>query len=91
MTLALRPLRVASGAGNEEGCLVLDDGRLVAVLVHLTGATYAELTGRWYLEAGFGQLDGAEQPTFADLEKAQQWISFKLAGSPRRPRSTTLH
>lgn len=78
MTLTLRPIRVATGF-EEDGMLVLDEEeRLVAVLVRL--ADDNEMApGRWYLEAGFGRLDGGSHPTFADLEAAQKWIRQCLA------------
>ncbi|WP_134499660.1 hypothetical protein [Microvirga pakistanensis] len=78
MTLTLQPVRVATGS-DEEGMLVFDEKqRLLAVLTHL-GDQYDGLTGHWYLEAGFGRLETHDQPTFADLEAAEKWISQRLA------------
>ncbi len=78
MTLTLQPVRVGNGS-DEEGLLVFDgEQRLVAVLTHL-GEQYDGLSGHWYLEAGFGRLDGPDHPTFADLEGAQEWIRQRLA------------
>ena len=79
MILALEHVRVATGSSDEHGRLVLADGRLVAVLVHLSGEHYKDFAGRWFLEAGFGQLDGPEHPTFVDLDAAQDWIGRRLA------------
>jgi hypothetical protein len=78
MTLTLQPVRVATGF-DEEGMLVFDEEqRLVAVLTHL--ADDNEMApGQWYLEAGFGQIDGVNHPNFADLDVAQGWISQRLA------------
>ena len=88
----LQRVRVATGSGDEDGCLVIADGRLVAVLVHLSGEHYQELSGRWYLEAGFGRLDGPDHPTFADLDAAQGWIMRRLAEQPHSvPRRPLLH
>lgn len=36
-------------------------------------------TGQWHLEAGFGQIDGINHPTFSNLDIAQDWISQRLA------------
>jgi hypothetical protein len=81
MTLTLQPMRVATGS-DEEGMLVLDeDGRLVAVLVRLSDQNEVA-PGQWYLEAGFGQIDGIDHPAFADLDMAQDWIGHRLARSP---------
>ncbi len=78
MTLTLHPIRVATGF-DEEGMMVLDEEqRLVAVLVHLSDENEVA-PGQWYLEAGFGQIDGINHPAFADLEAAQEWMSQRLA------------
>ncbi|MBM6578941.1 hypothetical protein ILT44_02005 [Microvirga sp. BT689] len=79
MSLTLRPVRVGTGS-DEEGMLVFDEEqRLVAVLTHL-GENYDGASGHWYLEAGFGRLDGPDHPTYADLDAAREGISQRLAG-----------
>jgi hypothetical protein len=81
MILTLQPMRVATGF-DEEGMLVLDeDRRLVAVLVRLSDQNEVA-PGQWYLEAGFGQIDGIDHPAFADLDTAREWIGHRLAGRP---------
>ena len=78
MSFTLHPVRVGNGS-DEEGLLVFDENRrLVAVLTHL-GEQYGDLSGHWYVEAGFGQLDG-DQPTFSNLGSAQEWMRQRLAG-----------
>ncbi|WP_262031688.1 hypothetical protein [Microvirga sp. Mcv34] len=78
MTLTLQPIKVATGF-DEDGMIVLDEKqRLVAVLVHLSDENEVA-PGQWYLEAGFGRLDGINHPVFADLDAAQEWISQCLA------------
>jgi hypothetical protein len=78
MTLFLQAVRVATGS-DEEGVLVFDEGhRLRAVLTRLTDQ-HDEVSGHWFLEAGFGRLDGPDHPTFADLDAAQDWIRQRLA------------
>jgi hypothetical protein len=73
MSFTLQPVRVANGI-DEEGMLVFDgQRRLVAVLTHL-GEQYDGASGQWYLEAGFGCLDGPDHPTYADLDAAQEGI-----------------
>ncbi len=84
MTLTLQPVRVATGS-DEEGLLVFaDDQRLVAVLTHLSDQ-HGDIAGHWFLETGFGRLDGPDHPTFADLDAAQNWIRQRLAGVQARP------
>jgi hypothetical protein len=79
MSLTLQPIRVATGF-DEDGMMILDDEqRLVAVLVRLADDNEVA-PSQWYLEAGFGQIDGVNHPTFADLEAAEEWITQRLAG-----------
>jgi hypothetical protein len=77
VTLTLKPVRVATGADDEEGRLVFAGGRLVAVLVRLS-EQHEELAGRWFFEAGFGRLDGPLHPAFRDLPEAEAWIAERL-------------
>ncbi len=78
MTLTLQPVRLATGSDDENGCLVFADGRLVAVLVQLSDA-HEGLAGHWFLEAGLHRrLDEPVEPTFADLEAAQGWLTQRL-------------
>ncbi|GEP07686.1 hypothetical protein [Methylobacterium oxalidis] len=77
MNLDLKPVRVATGSGDEEGRLIFADGYLVAVLVQLSDEHGAEAR-KWFFEAGFGQLAGPDQPTFADLDEAKAWITRRL-------------
>ncbi len=78
MSLTLQSVLVATGT-DEEGMLVFDqEHRLVAVLTHLSNQ-YGGASGHWFLEAGFGRLDGPNHPTFADLQAAQEWIDRSLS------------
>ena len=78
MSLTLEPVRVGNDF-DEDGMLVFDeDHRLRAVLTRLTDQ-HDGVSGCWFLEAGFGRLDGPDHPTFADLDAAQDWISQRLA------------
>jgi hypothetical protein len=78
MTLTLQPTRVATGF-DEDGMMVFDEEqRLLAVLTHISDENEVA-PGQWYLEAGFGRIDGINHPAFADLEAAQEWISQRLA------------
>ena len=76
MSLTLQPVRVANGH-DEEGVLAFVDARLVAVLVHLSEENEIA-PGEWFLEAGFGRVDGVEHPTFPNLDAAQDWIAKRL-------------
>ena len=77
MSLTFQPVRVATGI-DEEGVLVFDEERrLLAVLTQLSSENEVA-PGQWFLEAGFGPLGGRTQPTFSDLESAQDWISRRI-------------
>jgi hypothetical protein len=78
MSFTLQPIRVATGF-DEEGMMVLDEEqRLVAVLVRLSDDNEVA-AGQWYLEAGFGWIDGGSHPLFSNLDMAQDWISQRVA------------
>ena len=54
------------------------DNRLVAVLVRLS-EEHGRKAGRWYLEHGFGKLDGLAHPVFADLDEARDWLAQRFS------------
>jgi len=77
MSLTLQPIRVATGF-DEDGMLVFDEEqRLVAVLTHLSDENEVA-PGQWYLEAGFGRLDGISHPIFSNLDMAKDWMAQRL-------------
>ncbi len=83
MSFSLQPVRVGTGC-DEDGMLVFDaNERLVAVLV-LLSEQYKDLgvAGQWFLEVGFGPVGEKENPVFADLGKAQEWIAQRLQKLP---------
>jgi hypothetical protein len=77
MKLGFQPVMVDTNAPDEEGSLVFADNRLVAVLVRLS-KEHGRKAGRWYLEHGFGKLDGPAHPIFADLDEAQDWVAQRV-------------
>ncbi len=77
--LSIQPMRVATSRAGDEGCLVLADDVLVAVLVLLSDQ-YGADSGRWFLETGYGPIGGITHPTFASVDEAQAWIAERLAG-----------
>jgi hypothetical protein len=77
MKLGFQPVTVETNAADEDGCLVFADNRLVAVLVRLSDL-HGKKAGRWYLEHGFGKLDGLAHPIFTDLEEARNWVSQRV-------------
>ena len=81
MKLRLQPTRVAAIDGD--GLLVFSDLGLVAVLVRLS-ELHGHEAGLWFLEAGFGELDRHQRPTFLDIDAAQSWIASHLTSSATR-------
>ena len=80
-------MEVHSDNEDREGCLVLVDGQLAAVLVRLDDPVYdAPLLGAWYLEAGFGAALEMRHDVFANLEEAAEVIGADLTRQPaKRP------
>ena len=77
MNLHTRPIRVANGT-DEDGVLVFTgEDRLAAILTRLT-EQHEDLAGLWFLETGFGPVDGPNHPTFASLDEALDWINARL-------------
>ena len=77
MKLGFQRVTVDTHAPDDEGCLVFAGNRLVAVLVRLSDLHGRE-AGRWYLEHGFGRLDGPAHPIFDDLDEAEDWVAQRI-------------
>jgi hypothetical protein len=77
MSLRLQPVHVATGSDDAAGELAFADSFLAAVLVQLSD-DHEDDAGKWFLEAGFGPVNTATPPTFADLDAAQAWIMERL-------------
>ncbi len=74
----MQPIQVHTGSSDEEGRLVLVEGRLVAVLVRLTDRAHDVLVGTWFLEAGFGPCAATSPPVFQTLDAAQDWVRIQI-------------
>ncbi len=77
MDFGFQRVIINTNAPDEDGCLVFADDRLVAVLVRLSDE-HGRKAGRWYLEHGFGKLDGPVHPIFIDLNEAQDWVTQRF-------------
>lgn len=78
MNHRLQPVQVAAGSKDQESRLVFHDGFLVAILIRLSEEHESD-AGRWFLEAGFGQVDRVRSAPFTDLDEAQAWIVGQLS------------
>jgi hypothetical protein len=77
LNITFQPIPVALDDEKVEGCLVLVDSHLVAVMVRLS-PSHEELAGKWFAEALFGSLAEEDKPVFADLEEARTWIMSRV-------------
>ncbi len=82
------PVRVETGTPEEKGRLILVNGKLAAVLVHLSDDhLIPDLQGKWFLEAGLGPLF-EEYKVFSSFEDAEAWVRQTFdadATAQRRP------
>lgn len=81
-TSECRPVLVNMASPDEKGCLVLADGRLVAVLVRVAGLGVEQ--GRnepsgWHMEAGFGRCAVPVPLLFDTLADAVAWMRTQLS------------
>lgn len=73
--ISFQPIEVVTASEDREGCLVLADGKLAAVLVRLNDPAHDPmLRGAWYLEAGFGFIE-SRHDLFASLEEAADFVA----------------
>jgi hypothetical protein len=86
VSVMLADVKVNTCSDDQDGRLVFADERLVAVLVRLSDR-HGENAGHWYVEHGFGPLDGRAHPTFDGLDAAEAWIAMRLERT--RPSSTS--
>lgn len=77
--LTFQTAPVMIGAEAAEGRLAFFKGRLVAVLVRLSGAHYGSMECRWFVEAGFGPCAEAYPEPFETLKDAAAWIDHTIA------------
>ncbi|MCJ2120596.1 hypothetical protein MKK65_29180 [Methylobacterium sp. J-001] len=76
--VVLQPIAVDTDSPDRDGMLVIANGLLVAVLVRLDEPEHDNV-GSWFLEVGFGRLQGKRAPTFLNLEEATRWLRRRLA------------
>jgi hypothetical protein len=87
--IKFEPMEVLTDGGVSDGRLVLANGKLIAVLVHVMPSEM-ELSAispeGWYREAGFGPCSdlatGSPPPLFNSLEEARGWIEQRIYAPP---------
>jgi hypothetical protein len=76
LNVTFQPAAIATSSADTDGCLLLVDGRLAAVLVRLQDEIHGDrLRGKWFVESAFGDLaEFSGDAIFATLEEAADWI-----------------
>lgn len=82
ITITTQRVIVKLGSIAEEGALLFVEDELLAMVVYLEPAFYAndpEIAGKWSLEFGFGPCSfGKETILFDDLEDAVGWARGRI-------------
>lgn len=76
--ISLTPIRVDTGSRDQNGCLAMADGKLVAVIVELEAPEHGDHRGMWFLEAGFGPCKSGDAMTFETIDRAKEWIEKSI-------------
>lgn len=79
--IILQPVTLDTGSSDQEGRLVLANGRVVAILVRLDAPEHEGIEG-WFLEVGLGRLRGLRPAPFDSLEAATRWVRQHLKPRP---------
>jgi hypothetical protein len=74
MALTFQPVSLDGNAPDRDAMLVFREGRLLAVLTCLSDI-HAELVGRWFVEATFGDLPSGHAPVFETLDGFETWLT----------------
>ncbi len=91
MKITWKPVCVGVGNRDEDGRMVMVNGKLVAILVHLTGPYETpELRDKWFVEAGFGPLLGKHE-LFSTWEEAEAWVHQHYEAERKRGSGRPLH
>lgn len=83
MRIDVSSVEVLVDGGSRPGRIVTADGKLAAILVHVSAADQGRPSARagWYLEAGFGRcsalLTRSPEP-FASERDALLWVSAQV-------------
>ncbi len=83
MSLRFQPVLLGSVPDGDDGMLVFQSDRLIAIVSHL-GDLHGELAGRWFVEATFAEVAPMVHETFATLSDFEGWAVEELDDSQNR-------
>jgi hypothetical protein len=72
VSLSFQPVELDTDGYDSEAMLVFRDGRLLAIVCCL-GEIHEAEEGKWFVEKGFGRLDGRPAGTFGTLDDFKSW------------------
>lgn len=75
--VVLQPILLDTASRDQDGRLVMANGRLIAILVHHEDLDEPANRG-WFLEAGLGRLQGLRPARFDSLDAATRWVRLRL-------------
>ena len=75
--ITLVPIAVHTGMEDQDGRLVLLDGKLAAVIVRLDDPEYGPLVGKWFLEACFA-TPHFRDALFDSPDEAAAWFAERM-------------
>jgi hypothetical protein len=73
MAASFQEVTLDTGGADDQAVLVMRDGRLVAVLSHLSDI-HDELAGMWFVETLFGNLPHKPRHTFTSPNEFAAWL-----------------
>ena len=73
MRLSRQTVTLDADSPDREALLVFRDGRLLAVLSHLSDI-HPDLQGQWFVEAMFGNVPPRRPQVFETPDRFEEWL-----------------
>lgn len=74
MALSFQSVTLDTNSPDRDALLVFRDGGLLAVLSCLSDI-HGDLTGKWFLEATFGELPASQSQVYDTLAAFEDWLA----------------
>ena len=75
-------IRIRTDSADSNGCLLLESGELIAILMELADESHGDERGQWVIETVFGLNQGRRPRTFACAADAAEWIGEHVCHQP---------